>query len=72
MIDLYMAKIHQDGNSMVVYILKMCISNSTTWSHHLQLLCQQYGLPSPLSILLQGQACSKEAWSTLVNTRVTC
>ena len=57
---------------MVVYILKMCSSNSTTWSNHLQLLCQQYGLPSPLSILLQGQVCSKEAWNTLVKTRVTC
>ena len=37
--------------SMVVYILKMCDSNSSTWSNHVQLLCQQYGLPPPLSLL---------------------
>ena len=43
----------------------------TTWSNHIQLLCLQYGLPSPLSVLLGGQACSKEAWSNLVKTRVT-
>ena len=57
--------------SMVVYILKMCSSSSTTWSNHLQIICQQYGLPSPLSTLLQKQPCSKEAWNSLVKTKVT-
>ena len=58
--------------SMVVYILKMCNSNSTTWANHLQILCLKYGLPSPLSILLQPNACSKEEWNTLVTTRIIC
>ena len=58
-------------HAMEVYILKIFSSNSTTWSNRIQLLCLQYGLPSPLSVLLGGQACSKEAWSNLVKTRVT-
>ena len=55
---------------MVMYILKMCSSNSTTWSNHLQLLCMKYSLPSPLS-LLQSAPWSKESWTCLVRTKVT-
>ena len=58
--------------SMVVYILKMCNSNSTTWANHIQILCLKYGLPSPLSILLQPNPCSKEEWNTMVTTRIIC
>ena len=57
--------------SMVTYILKMCDRNSSTWSHHVQLLCQQYGLPSPLSLLQSTPPASKSSWGTLVRTRVT-
>ena len=57
--------------TMVVYILKMCSSNSTTWSNHVQLLSQQYGLPSPLSVLLQEHVYTKEEWNSLVKTMVT-
>ena len=57
--------------TMVAYILKMCSSSSTTWSNHIQLLCKQYGLPSPLSVLMSAEAWSKEAWMDLVKTRVT-
>ena len=56
---------------MVTYILKMCDSNSSTWSNHVQLLCQQYGLPSPLSLLQSSQPVTKLSWRTLVKTRVT-
>ena len=31
----------------------------------------KYGLPSPLSLLLQGEPLSKQAWNNLVKTRVT-
>ena len=57
--------------TMIVYILKMCNSNSTTWSNHVQLLSQQYGLPSPLSVLLQEHAHTKEEWNSRVKTMVT-
>ena len=56
---------------LVKYILTMCNKNSTTWSNHLQLLCLKYSLPSPLSLLLSGQAWSKESWHCLVKTKVT-
>ena len=42
--------------TMIVYILRMCSSSSTTWSDHVQVLCQQYDLPSPLSISLPEHA----------------
>ena len=42
-----------------------------TWSNHVQLLCQKYGLPSPLSLLQSLPPWSKEAWNCLVKTRVT-
>ena len=38
-------------HGLVKYILKMCDSTSTTWSNHVQLLCQKYGLTSPLHLL---------------------
>ena len=55
---------------MVSYILKMCDSSSTTWSNHVQLLSQQYGLPSPLYLLQSSPAPSKSYWTTLVKTKV--
>ena len=57
-------------HDMVTYILKMCATNSTTWSNHVQLLCLKYGLPSPLSLLQSFPPASKESWNTLVKTRV--
>ena len=57
-------------HSMLLYILKMCNSNSTTWANHVQLICIKYSLPPPLS-LLQTPAWPKEEWNTLVKTRVT-
>ena len=44
--------------------------NSTTWCNHVNLLCQRYGLPAPLS-LLYGQPVSKLEWNTMVKTKVT-
>ena len=49
----------------------MCSNNSTTWANHLQILCAQYGLPSPLSLLLQEKPWSKESWNSFVKTKVT-
>ena len=49
----------------------MCRSNSTPRGNHLQLLCQKYSLPSPLSLLQSGSPWSKEAWNSLIKTRVT-
>ena len=53
-------------HGIVMYILKMCSRNSTTWANHVQLLCQQYELPSTFSPTVW----SKEAWNTLVKTKV--
>ena len=55
---------------MVMYILKLSSTKSTTWSHHIELLCLQYGLPPPL-LLLTEPAWSKNAWNDLVKTKVT-
>ena len=49
----------------------MCDGNSSTWSNHVQLLWQQHGLPSPLSLLQSPQPATKQSWRTLVKTRVT-
>ena len=38
-------------HDLVKYILKMCSSTTTTWSNHIQILCQKYNLPSPLHLL---------------------
>ena len=54
----------------VLYILKMCKSSSTTWSNHLRLICQQYGIPCPLQ-LLQSPPWPKEYWSSFVKFKVT-
>ena len=48
---------------LVKYILKMCNTNSTTWTNHLQILCLKYGLPSPL----EGVAWSKKTRKNLEN-----
>jgi hypothetical protein len=55
---------------MVIYILNMCSSKSTTLSNHIQLLCLQYGIPSPLS-LQQIPPRPKQDWDTFVKTKVT-
>ena len=57
-------------HSVVKYILKMCPASSTTWSNHVQIISQRYGLPSPL-LLLEGNAWSKERWKCLVRTKIT-
>ena len=57
-------------HAMLLYILKMCSSTSTTWANHVQIICQKYGLPPPLS-LLQTPAWTKSQWDTLVNTAIT-
>ena len=49
----------------------MCRRNSITLSNHIQLLCQKYDLPSPLSLLQTSPPWSKESWNCLVRTRVT-
>ena len=48
----------------------MCSNTSTTWANHVQLICQKYGLPPPLS-LLQTPAWTKSQWDTLVKTKIT-
>ena len=48
----------------------MCPTNSTTWSNHLSLICQQYDLPCPLQ-LLQSPPWPKEVWTSYVKTKVT-
>ena len=57
-------------HEMVKYILRMCDSNSTTWSNHIQLLCQKYSLPSPLYLLENETPWSKESWKCHVKTKV--
>ena len=52
------------------YILKMCSNSSTTWSNHVQLLCQKYHLPSPLQLLESEAPWSKNTWKCLVNTTI--
>ena len=58
-------------HTMGKYILTMCRENSTTWFHHIRLLCLKYGLPDPLSLLHSSEVWAKEKWSVLVKTRVT-
>ena len=38
---------------IVAYIMKMADQKSTTWSHHVRLLCLKYNLPDPLMLLGQ-------------------
>ena len=47
----------------------MCKSNSTTWSNHVSLICQQYGLPSPRH-LLQSAPWTKNTWSSFIKTKI--
>ena len=61
---------HLSVHSTVKYILKMCPTNSTTWSNHLRLICQQYCLPCPLQ-LIQSPPWPKELWTSHVKTKVT-
>ena len=45
--------------------------NSTTWFHHVQLLCMTYGLPEPLLLMKTSPPWNKSDWNDLVKTRVT-
>ena len=45
--------------------------NSTTWFHHIQLLCKTYGLPEPISLLRISPPWDKNYWNDIVKTRVT-
>ena len=58
-------------HDQVKYILKMCSTNSTTWSNHVQLLCQKYNLPSPLQLMEKQAIWPKVSWKCLVKTSVT-
>ena len=58
-------------HKLIKYILKMSNTNSTTWSNHLNLLCQKYDLPSPLLLMEKEPAWAKSAWKCLVETKVT-
>ena len=57
-------------NQVMHYILMMSDDRSTTWSVHVRLLCKQYGLPDPLT-LLQKDCIPKKEWKRLVVTKVT-
>lgn len=39
---------------IIQYVLKMSDLTSTTWANHVRLLCMQYGLPDPLTLLQQA------------------
>ena len=52
------------------YILMMTDNTSVSWAAHVRILCQTYHLPDPLA-LLQGALWSKEAWKTMVQTKIT-
>ena len=48
----------------------MADNKSTTWSAHLRLLCIQYSLPDPLSLMLNPPP-SKDVWKSIVTTKIT-
>ena len=52
------------------YILKMSDLASTTWASHVRILCMQYGIDDPLS-LLQQAAPIKSSWKDYVRTKIT-
>ena len=54
-----------------LYILMMRKENSTTWFHHIQLLCMTYGLPEPLLLMQTSPPLNKSDWNDMVKTRVT-
>ena len=56
-------------HTMLLYILKTCDSNSTTWANHIKIICQKYDLPSPL-YLLQEPAWPKQVWNSWVKTKI--
>ena len=57
--------IHQ----VIKYVLKMSPDSSVTWSVHVRLLAQLYGLPDPLS-LMEGTLWPKQSWKDLCTTKV--
>ena len=56
---------------MGLYILMMRKENSTTWFHHIQLLCMTYGLPNPSSLMKISPPWSRDDWNHMVKIRVT-
>ena len=54
---------------IIKYVLKMSTDSSLTWSVHVRLLTQLYGLADPLS-LMEGNLWTKQAWKDLCITRV--
>ena len=54
---------------VIKYVLKMSTDSSLTWSVHVRLLTQLYGLPDPLS-LMESNLWTKQAWKDLCVTRV--
>ena len=56
-------------HNVVKYVLKMSTDSSLTWSVHVRLLTQLYGLPDPLS-LMESNLWTKQSWKDLCVTRV--
>ena len=55
-------------NKIMRGILKL---SNTSHIPAIYFLCQKYSLPSPLGLLKSGSLWTKQAWNTLVRTRVT-
>ena len=58
-------------HKIIKYVLRMCESNSTTWSHHIKILSEKYDLPCPLLLLEEKITINKESWKLLVKTNIT-
>ena len=58
-------KIHK----IVKYILKMTDNSSVTWSAHVRLISQIYGLPDPLS-LIEGELWTKLKWKEYCHCKI--
>ena len=52
------------------YVLKMSDLTSTTWANHVRLLCMQYAIPDPLTLLQQVPP-TKSEWKALTRTKIT-
>ena len=59
------------AHELVKYILRMKSNSSTTWSNHVELLCRKYGLSSPLYLIENLTAWSKQHWKCLISTKIT-
>lgn len=60
---------HTKIYQIVKYLLLISSSKSLTWSSHIRLLCNQYGLPDPL-ILISSNLWAKELWKSVTRTAV--